>query len=252
MFMFEASTYSHMPFGFWTLIFFLFGCVVGSFLNVCIYRMPRGESIVHPPSHCPHCQYQIPWYLNLPLITWLSLRGQCANCGAAISARYFWVELLTGVTFAATWMAYGKISALAALSCCALLSGFIAATFIDIEHLIIPDEITLGGMAAGFVLALLAPGTHWDMARRRFMTQAWPAARDSVIGMAVGAGIVYGMVRLGKLLFGRYKIKLPERARVYFGESSLSLPEEEVPYEELFYRRSDAVVFEAAPPLPAG
>jgi hypothetical protein len=89
------------------VVFFVFGTIVGSLLNVCIHRMPRGESIVFPPSHCPHCQYAIPWYLNVPLFTWLYLRGRCANCGAKISVRYFLVELLTGVAFLGAWLAYG-------------------------------------------------------------------------------------------------------------------------------------------------
>jgi leader peptidase (prepilin peptidase)/N-methyltransferase len=235
-----------MPFGFWTALFFVFGCVVGSFLNVCIYRMPRGESIVHPPSHCPHCQYSIPWYLNLPLITWLWLRGRCANCRQPISPRYFLVELLTGLVFAACWMTYGHLSAVAAVVYCLALGGMIVATFIDVAHLIIPDEITIGGMAAGFLCAIVAPGSHWDAAHRRFLTQPLPAMRDSLIGMAVGAAVVYGIVRLGKLMFGRYKIKLPDGTKIYFGETSVTLPDEELPYEDVFYRRSDAIIFQAA------
>jgi leader peptidase (prepilin peptidase)/N-methyltransferase len=243
--MFDSSAYAKMPFGFWTTVFFVFGSVVGSFLNVCIYRMPRGESVVRPPSHCPHCHYSIPWFLNIPLVTWLWLRGKCANCRAPISPRYFLVELLTGLVFAACWVLYGHASPLAALACCLILAGMIAATFIDVEHLIIPDEITFGGMAVGFLCALVAPGTHWDIMRRRFMTQPIPAMRDSFIGIAVGAGVVYGIVRLGKLAFGRYKIQLPEGSKVYFGEESVTLPDEELPYEEVFYRESDAIVFHA-------
>ena len=99
-----------VPFHFWSLVFFVFGCMVGSFLNVCIHRMPLGMSIVTPPSHCPHCKYSIPWYLNIPLVTWLALRGRCKNCGAPISPRYFIVELLTGVTFLGCWLAFGRPS----------------------------------------------------------------------------------------------------------------------------------------------
>ena len=87
--MFDADTWARVPFHFWSLAFFMFGCIVGSFLNVCIHRMPRGESIVSPPSHCPHCNYSIPWYLNIPLVTWLWLGGKCRNCGAPIAVRYF-------------------------------------------------------------------------------------------------------------------------------------------------------------------
>src|SRR6185312_11451545 len=131
-------------FHFWSLAFFVFGCMIGSFLNVCIHRMPLGQSIVSPPSHCPHCNYSIPWYLNIPLVTWLVLRGKCANCGAPISIRYFLVELLTGIAFLSAWIAFGTQSAVHAIGVCVLLAGLIAATFIDWEHYIIPDEITLG------------------------------------------------------------------------------------------------------------
>ena len=96
-----------LPFHFWTVLLFVLGTLVGSFLNVCIHRMPRGLSIVRPPSHCPACGYSIPWYLNVPLVTWLWLRGRCAHCHAAISPRYFFVELLTGLLFAASWVAMG-------------------------------------------------------------------------------------------------------------------------------------------------
>jgi hypothetical protein len=79
------------------------------FLNVCIYRMPLELSVVSPPSHCPHCKYSIPFYLNIPLVTWLALRGRCKNCGAPISPRYFIVELLTGLAFlAAGWRSGGR------------------------------------------------------------------------------------------------------------------------------------------------
>src|SRR5688572_6339601 len=144
---FDANRCAAVPFLFWSLILFVFGCMAGSFLNVCIHRMPRGESIVSPPSHCPHCNYSIPWYLNIPLITWLYLRGRCRNCGGPIAARYFLVELLTGVAFLSCWLSFGSQSAALALVYCLVLAGFIVATFIDVEHLIIPDEITLGGVA---------------------------------------------------------------------------------------------------------
>src|SRR5881394_1611261 len=104
---FDPEVWQKVPFHFWSVVFFIFGTMVGSFLNVCIHRMPLGESIVSPPSHCPHCNYAIPFYLNVPLVTWVYLRGRCANCKAPISVRYFLVELLTGIVFLATWLAFG-------------------------------------------------------------------------------------------------------------------------------------------------
>src|SRR6516225_6635926 len=84
---FDSNNWAAVPFHFWSVVFFWFGCIVGSFLNVCIHRMPLDQSIVSPPSHCPHCKYSIPWYLNIPLVTWVYLRGRCRNCGAPIADR---------------------------------------------------------------------------------------------------------------------------------------------------------------------
>src|SRR5436190_3655306 len=126
---FDSRLWAEVPFHFWSLVFFALGCCVGSFLNVCIHRMPLGMSIVSPPSHCPHCKYSIPWYLNLPLITWLYLGGKCRNCGARISIRYFLVELLTGIIFLGCWLAFGQRSPWLALTFCLFLAGLIVATF---------------------------------------------------------------------------------------------------------------------------
>ena len=209
--MFEPKIWSQMPPPFWTICFFAFGCVVGSFLNVCIHRLPREESVVRPPSHCPHCGYSIPWYLNIPLVTWLWLRAKCANCGHPISARYFLVELLTGVMFAACWLHFGHRSPAAALVFCLMIAGLIVATFIDFEHYIIPDEITLGGAVAGLLLAFFVPASHLSFPFLRPMDSPGAAMRDSFLGILVGAGVVYGVLRLGKLLFGRYRLDLVAR-----------------------------------------
>lgn len=231
---FDKQAWMLVPFHFWSAAFFVFGTMIGSFLNVCIHRMPRGESLVSPPSHCPHCQYSIPWYLNIPLVTWLSLRGRCRNCAAPISIRYFLVELLTGAAFLACWLNFGRTSAWLALVYCLVLAGFIVATFIDFEHLIIPDAITLGGVAAGFVCSFLLPGLHG--------APTVPVALERcLLGAGLGVGIVYGILRLGKLLYGRQRVTFPGLRRVVFTETSLRLPDGEIPYEELFYRKSDAI-----------
>src|SRR3974390_913735 len=135
---FDDRAWSRMPFHFWSVVFFVFGCNIGSFLNVCIHRMPLEQSVVSPPSHCPHCKYSIPWFLNMPLITWLSLRRKCKNCGAPISIRYFLVELLTGIIFLGCWLMFGHQSAWLALVYAIFMAGLIVATFIDFEHYIIP------------------------------------------------------------------------------------------------------------------
>ena len=233
-----TADWSLVPFHFWSLVFFVFGCIVGSFLNVCIYRLPLGLSIVTPPSHCPHCQYSIPWYLNVPLVTWLALRGRCKNCGAPISPRYFIVELLTGVAFLSCWLAFGKASPVIAILYTILLAGLIAATFIDFEHFIIPDEITYGGMAVGLIVSFLFPVLH-DVSR--LTAGMW----QSVLGLGAGAGIIYAILRLGKLLFGRQRLKLPVDTKIVFTETSVHLPDREIPYDELFYRQSDVIALRA-------
>jgi leader peptidase (prepilin peptidase)/N-methyltransferase len=236
--LFNPRTWAALPFHFWTLVFFVFGAIVGSFLNVCIHRMPRGQSLLSPPSHCPHCGYSIPWYLNVPLVTWLWLRGQCANCRAPISPRYFLVELITGLFFLAAWLHTGRQSPLLALVYCAVLAGFIVATFIDFEHYIIPDEITIGGMIAGVLSSFAVPAV-----------QSAPSGAvgllRSFIGITVGAGVVYLIVRIGKLLFGRHHIELPPNTRIVFTETGVVLPDKEIPFEDLFYRKSDVVTLQA-------
>jgi leader peptidase (prepilin peptidase)/N-methyltransferase len=243
--MFDPKIWAQVPFQFWTLCFFVFGCVAGSFLNVCIHRMPREESIVRPPSHCPHCGYTIPWYLNIPLVTWCWLGGQCANCRAPISVRYFLVELLTGLVFAGCWIHFGHGYPMVAIVFCVIIGGLIAATFIDFEHFIIPDEITIGGMAIGFLAAFIVPESHLSFPAFRPLRASNLAMFDSVIGMAVGGAVVYGILRLGKLLFGRYRIVLPPSTRIFFTETAVKLPDQEIAYEELFYRSGDTIRLQA-------
>lgn len=235
---FTAQYWAAVPFEFWAIVFFGFGCMVGSFLNVCIHRLPLGQSVVSPPSHCPHCKYAIPAYLNIPLVTWVYLRGKCRNCGAPISIRYFLVELLTGIMFLCSWLTFGRQSAAVALIDSIFLAGLIVATFIDFEHFIIPDELTIGGMVAGFICSFIVPRLHGE-------TSIAGAMKSSLLGMAVGAGLVYAILRAGKLLFGRHKLALAPDTRIVFGEISVRLPDREIPYEDLFYRESDAIALQA-------
>src|SRR6516164_1339155 len=124
-YLFDPHVWASVPFHFWSVNFFVLGCIVGSFLNVCIHRMPLGQSIVSPPSHCPHCRYSIPWCLNIPLVTWVYLRGRCRNCGAPISIRYFLVELLTGLVFLSCCLGFGRQSIWLPLVYAVFLSGLV-------------------------------------------------------------------------------------------------------------------------------
>lgn len=227
-----------VPFHFWSVTFFVFGCVVGSFLNVCIYRLPRCLSIVWPPSHCPNCNYSIPWYLNIPLVSWVMLRGRCQNCGARISFRYFAVELLTGTAFLMCWLAFGRHSVWLALVHCILLAGLIVASFVDAEHLVIPDQITLGGLATGFVCSLVLPALHGAPGPVESL-------KRSLLGAAFGGGLIFAILHFGKIVFGRQRVRLQPGAKVVFTETALVLPDKTIPYEEIFYRESDTITLRA-------
>ena len=138
---------------------FLFGAVVGSFLNVVIHRVPLEQSIVHPRSRCPRCEKPIPWYLNIPLLSWIALRGKCANCKEPISARYPAVELLTGMLALAVFLRYG-LSPWTIFEF-AFVAALVAITFIDLDHMIIPDVISLPGIAVGLAGQLVLPQGHF-------------------------------------------------------------------------------------------
>jgi len=235
---FDSHNWVAVPFHFWSLAFFVLGCIVGSFLNVCIYRMPLGQSIVSPPSHCPHCKYSIPWYFNIPLVTWLYLRGKCKNCRAPISMRYFLVELITGIAFLGCWLAFGRQSALLALVYGVFLASLIVATFIDFEHFIIPDEITIGSMVVGFICSFLLPALQHE-------SSPTGGIKESLLGIGAGAGVVYLILRMGKLFFGRQKLALADDTRIVFGETAVQLPDRDLRYDELFYRPSDVIAVQA-------
>ncbi len=178
---------------------FILGAVVGSFLNVCIYRMPLNLSVNEPKrSFCPLCKTQIPWQQNIPLVSWLFLRGRCANCGARIAFRYFAVELLTALLFLAVWLSFPWPIALAYFI---LVSLLIAATFIDFEHFIIPDEITLGGTAVGVLACLIVPELMGTESR-------WTSVLTSIASAALGYGLLWLVLEAGKLAFGKKKVRL--------------------------------------------
>jgi leader peptidase (prepilin peptidase)/N-methyltransferase len=141
-----------------SVFIFCLGAIVGSFLNVCIVRLPHEKSVVFPSSHCPKCQTPIQWFDNLPLISWLILHGSCRSCKASISFRYWFVELLTGLAFVFLYQFYGLQAVL--LPYAVMTCGFIVATFVDFEHRIIPDEVSVGGMFAGIGFSLLIPALH--------------------------------------------------------------------------------------------
>ena len=179
-------------FGYVTFLIFAFGACWGSFLNVCIWRIPREESVIHPRSHCPRCNNLIAWYDNIPLISFLVLNARCRHCGGKISARYFLVELLTAVLFTLVWLHYG-LSLLTPIYWL-MVFGLILGTFVDCDHMIIPDRVTYGGWVAGLVLSPLVPELH-----QRYT--AWAGFREAAIGLAVGAGLLWIVSVVGRLIF---------------------------------------------------
>src|SRR6185436_15117087 len=126
---------------------FVLGAAVGSFLNVCIYRMPLDLSINKPRrSFCPVCKQQLKWYQNVPLISWILLRGRCGHCGTPIAGRYLVVELVTALLFLAVWL---QSTWPVAIAYWVFVSLLLVGIFIDLDHFIIPDEVTIGGTVAG-------------------------------------------------------------------------------------------------------
>jgi leader peptidase (prepilin peptidase)/N-methyltransferase len=131
------------------------GLLIGSFLNVCIHRWPRGRSVVRPRSHCVRCRKPIAWYDNIPLVSYAVLRGRCRHCGRKISLRYPLVELLTGILF--FYLVYTLGPTLLAFKMCVLASILVALMFCDLEKRLLPDELTLGGTVVGLAFAFFVP-----------------------------------------------------------------------------------------------
>lgn len=156
------------------LFAFLFGLVLGSFLNVCIYRVPLKKSIVKPSSSCPHCGHKIRFYDNIPILGYLFLRGRCRYCGRPISIRYLTIELITGLVSAALMIRFGP--GLSYLLLLAFTSSLIVISFIDLQYQIIPDVISIPGIILGFISSLFILPTGW---------------MDSLIGIAAGGGSFY-------------------------------------------------------------
>jgi leader peptidase (prepilin peptidase)/N-methyltransferase len=162
----------------------LVGLAFGSFLNVCIVRLPHDGSLLRPPSSCPHCRARIAWRDNIPVLSWLLLRGRCRHCGGPISAQYPLIELLVGVLWAGAAFAWGlTLHALAGAVLGTILLG-IAVT--DARHMLIPDEFTWGGLVLGLAFALGGGG---------------PALVQALLGAAAGFALLYAIAVIGEWVF---------------------------------------------------
>jgi leader peptidase (prepilin peptidase)/N-methyltransferase len=173
---------------------FVVGACIGSFLNVCVYRIPLNLSVVSPGSYCSACGAPIPWHLNLPIISWPLLRGRAACCGTRIDLRYWLVELGMAFLFMAVWLKYGPIDPVAAVIYAIMISGLTAACLIDLDHYIIPDRFSIGGCVAGFVACTIHPALMG--AKTPLMGFSW-----SLTGAIVGTLTLMGVAWLGTMLF---------------------------------------------------
>lgn len=219
-----------------TAFVFVFGACIGSFLNVVIWRLPRGESLSHPPSHCPRCNQAIRWWQNLPLVSWLALRARCFYCHQPISPRYPLVELVTALLFTAAWL--GQLNAGlpwdALPRFLVLIAILVAAALIDADHGIIPNALTYFGMLVAVVTAVLFPdafaypgaagrdpGNDAGVITGAVLSVAgtgrvWTApgavaGLTAILGIATGGGLLYAIRFIGNTLAG--KRALPEMVR---------------------------------------
>jgi len=170
----------------WHIVSIIFGALIGSFLNVCIIRLPKEESIISPGSHCPHCKNQIKFYDNIPLISYLLLRGKCRYCKGQISTQYPLVEGITALSSLVLFMRFGP--SLSYLIYFAFVAALIVITVIDLYHQIIPDVISLPGIGVGLLASLIIPQITFF---------------DSLVGTLLGGGSLFLVATLYQWLFKR-------------------------------------------------
>lgn len=230
-----------------SVVAFILGAVVGSFLNVCIYRMPRDLSVNKPRrSFCPSCRQQIAWYENLPLLSWSLLRGRCRHCRAPISFRYPAVELLTAILFLLIWLSFTPAVAIAYWVFASLL---IVATFVDFEHFIIPDEVTLGGVVAGICASAIVPQLMLADSRMAAVTR-------STLAAILGYVLLWLVLEGGKIAFGRKRIRLDTPTHFHWrrvgDDAEFQFGDEVEKWSEYFARESDRLLIVCSGALVQG
>jgi len=194
-----------MYYGINVALIFILGLIVGSFSNVCIYRIPRNESIIYPASHCPKCRSKIKPVDNIPLLSFILLKGRCRNCKSKISIQYPIVELLTGLTYLIIYLTYGL--SVQTLIFIILSSALIIIAFIDLNEQIVPDVISLPGIVIGFIISFFVPYISFI---------------NSALGVAVGGGIILiiglgGSVIFKKEAMGGGDVKLAAMIGAFLG-----------------------------------
>jgi len=242
------------------------GACVGSFLNVCIWRLPRGESLTHPPSHCPRCGHKIRAWENVPILSYLFLRGKCAECHLPISMRYPTIEAITTIIFVLVWTRvwYARIPVGLAVEYFYLGAALLAISLIDTEHTIIPNALTYPGIVLAFVLAVVFPRTFdlggpWstEFARESVFVGPLFAVADTVapslaadprgtavlhaLGGALTAFGILWMVRgLGSIFWGRASVSTDEPIEMSFTADRITIDDVDEAWEDLLYKRSHA------------
>jgi len=241
----------------WLPVVLVIGACIGSFLNVVVYRVPLGLSVNEPRrSFCPRCGAEIPWFRNIPVLTWILQRGRCASCGGRIALRYVVVEVLTAVLFAAAWYVAVTASPSPHLIGAGLTMVFVVVllsiSFIDAEHMLIPVVFCWWGMGVGVVgnavdpfLATLqegASGLPW-----------WGGLARSLAGLALGWGLLEAVVLAGKKFLGERHERFPEPVDWRLeepeedeeeGELAFVIDEESLGWSDLFYRKGDRIQIE--------
>ena len=228
---------------FYAVASFLFGICVGSFLNVVIYRVPRGLSVNEPKrSFCPTCQKEIPISRNIPLFTWLSQLGKCYECKSSIPSRYFWVELLTGLLWVACWHYFS--SPLEAVFFMILSAMALVIIAVDMELMLIPRQYTLFTGAVALIGGALMP--------ERLGQDSWSyGLLYAAFGMAIGWTVLWLVVLLGKAMFGKREFKLDEEAQWSLREPETDdvemcfvIDDEAISWSDIFFRESDKLVID--------
>ncbi|MEI6871951.1 MAG: prepilin peptidase [Verrucomicrobiota bacterium] len=215
------------------------GALVGSFLNVCIYRLPLGLSVRSPArSYCPHCRKTISWWENVPVLSWILLRGRCSTCQKPIPVRYLLVEAFTSILFGCTAAFLPIADPWLLLPIFTLLGIFVVATVVDLEHMIIPDEVTWGGVGAGAVFSLLLPALHGSSSHLHGLGL-------SLLGAATGYFLLWAVVEVGRLALGRKRIAFQEPTPVFWirdgDEAEFTVGDEVTPWSDFFFRGTEKI-----------
>jgi leader peptidase (prepilin peptidase)/N-methyltransferase len=191
------------------------GLVIGSFLNVCIYRLPLGDSIVHPRSRCPRCKQLIRWYQNIPVVSWLVLRGRCGECGTSISWRYPFVEALGGAAVLTLWRVLGPSAEFPIAV--AFVLALVVLFFTDLDHQLLPDAITLTGFASGIAFAWFNP-----FLGEPGVARVWAALAGGALGSGLlwSVGAIYGKLR-GVEAMGMGDVKMMAMVGAFTGPTGV-------------------------------